>query len=191
MPRPINDEEAARKMQEVLSKIREQEEEHKTAAFKNKYAQERHIARQTELDKLQQKQFTKNPKGGEKVTLWDEGASKAYDAINMDVMSYTDWRAAMMNLLKMFSVSNKAIHSSLAINVIHPVKTLLLDQAAVAAYYWVADKLTGDPEIDLPALQQQVQFSDDNKLVIKPLIRLDNEDNKVVNSQFLVNFLKR
>lgn len=120
---------------------------------------------------------------GKIVTLWEKAAGKADEALHSDVRAYDDWRAAMLGMLSMFGALHAALHQSA-----NSVSRLLVEKfcdTVVVDWLWDgAIKRTwnrikptfGFAEEDLVALQHNVSFSDEHdKLVFKPLLRLDND----------------
>lgn len=157
-------------LKEQLTKIRIFEELKKINEQRLNHAKEREIAR----DELRSKGKTPSDKEGNLVTFWQSAMRKAEEAIGADVMSYNDWRAAMMSVVTMSYALSKAIHHSIKTEAFFPLRSGLIKLKNV-----VLDRLTGDPEVDLPVLQHFVQLTDEGKLKIE-LTRSDNRNEKGV-----------
>lgn len=192
-------------MREELLRIRKEEENKKIEAERQALIADREMAQAEAYDDLIKGRTYTDPQGRE-VVLWDEAWRLADAAHNSEVRAYDDWRAAMLGLLTMYSMLNKALSQEFAemrSNILDVVMTgttlgdipvfgdalkliptygpalaaiptpgLLTTGDAIINF--VKDKLGADPEIALPALMHNVNFSDDGDLVIDKLIRSDN-----------------
>lgn len=156
-----------------LQRIREEEEFQFISAKKQRIMEERALQAARDQDELVKGRTHKDPQSGQEVAHWDDAMRKAEAAVNSEVMSYNDWRAAMMGLLTMYGAMNKGLHQSIGETVHSPLATLIKQGIIYPLGDKIKDKLTGNPEIDLPMLQHEVSFSNDNKLVINPLTRSD------------------
>lgn len=162
---------AYKKIQAELEAIRKEEEENAVTAFKVKLAQDRAAARAIQRDELEKSTYQQDKKGG-KTTDWQAAINKALSVINQDQAAYNDWRNAMSSLLNMFSLLNKAMVGSIDKHATQPLTEFLVDQVALGL---IKDSFIKPPaEITLPSLAHNVQFSDDNKLNIAPLVRSDH-----------------
>lgn len=168
-------------MQNELKSIREKERQKERDDYHAQVLKDRAAARAAYLDKIVKSKTFIDPQTGREVTWWDDANRKADAAMGADVMSYNDWRAAMMSLLSMFSSLNKAINHSLP-DVINPSPLDVPDIIAGGTMHyvifpvkdWATSKFSGNPEVDLPALQHLVEFSDDKKLKVGKLVRADS-----------------
>jgi len=160
-----------KKMQDGLTTLRENEIREATQYHKDQLTQQKAISDAEALDELLKGRTIKNSNGHD-VLKWDEAMNRADAATNAEAMAYNDWRAAITGLLTMYSFLNKAIEQSMKETVYSPASKLLHDKALFPLSNMIREKLTGNPEIDLPTLHHCVHFTD-NKLVIDPLTRSD------------------
>ncbi|MDI1352780.1 MAG: hypothetical protein PSV35_08480 [bacterium] len=169
------------KMQNDLQRIIKEEAAKDIERYRAEVSQKRAIARQMELDEIGKNSKTRDEHSGREISHWDDALSRAEKAMNSEVMSYNDWRAAMMGLLTLFSSLNKALHHSIDGSIIHPVRSTLMDGLILPLKDALQEKLAGTPEIELPMLQQFVNLNDDGTLDIQ-LSRTDKVDGMISSS---------
>ena len=159
------------KVQKTLEDIRKKEEIIATNEFKIKLAQEREIARRIQREELEKSTYQVDEKGN-KTTDWQAALHKALQVINQDQAAFNDWRNAMSSLLNMFSLLNKAVHGSVNKHLTQPATNFLVDKVILGG---IKDSFIQPPsEITLPSLEHNVQFTDDNRLNIEPIVRSDH-----------------
>jgi len=159
------------KVQQTLEKIRKEEEITATNEFKIKLAQEREIARSIQREAFEKNSLTTDDRGN-KITLWEAAIHKAMTVINQDQAAYNDWRNAMSSLLNMFGKLNEAVYYSVNKHATQPVSNFIVDKLILGG---IKDSFIQPPtEITLPSLEHNVQFTDDNRLNIEPLVRSDH-----------------
>ncbi|MBI2786440.1 MAG: hypothetical protein HYX60_09130, partial [Legionella longbeachae] len=174
---------------DTLTEKRKKDFDNETAAYREKLAAERQVAYAAERDKLANKDKFRDPHSGHETTYWEDVLKKADAAINAEQAAYNDWRNAMTSLLSMFSQLNKAMSISIdkTIGIFTlPAKEFLKEKLwhkggnlfGILPYRgfkdFLLDKIKGEPKLDLPALQQKVQFKE-GKVDIEKL-KIDNKD---------------
>lgn len=157
------------KMQNELTEIQKKEYIKKQELLRSGLAETRKDARALQADELAKSQFHRD-RNGNMVSHWDEAIQKADSAINADVMSYSDWRAAMIGLLNMFSMLVKAMDGTVGKKTA-PYRDMIMDDGLATLYHYLKDVVSGVPEMDLASLEHNVQFNDDDTLEIDTLIR--------------------
>ena len=156
-----------------LVRINKIEEEKKTAEYRAAVQRSREDARAKAQDELENEGKFIDPHTGRETTHWNDTIEKAKSALNTEVRAYDDWRAAMLGLLNLYASLNRAIAHSLNANIYTPVARLPVDYGILPLYDKISELLKSGPEVVLPALQHQVEFTEDNKLKIAPLTRSD------------------
>ncbi|MGC1182863.1 hypothetical protein [Legionella sp.] len=137
-----------------------------------KHRQElRNLREQQDADNLSNlsKKRVKTDKQGQEISLWDELAHKADEAVHSEQHAYHDWRAAMMSLLAMYSLLVKAVSEELDVKIKPPItvlKQLVREEVLYPLKDRIVDAVRGQPRVDLPKLIHSVTMSDDNKLMI-------------------------
>lgn len=170
-------------LKESYQKIKQNEERANQAALINaEREQARKLQMAKEMDELLKGRIHVDPQGRE-VTHWEEAIGKANAALNAEVRAYDDWRASMFSLLALFSSLNKALHQSTTETVWHPfynkaVYGLTIPGIGRVGFLPLFDKFFDlfekDPPVILASLIHTVDFDDEDKLVIEPLTRSDN-----------------
>jgi hypothetical protein len=155
-------------MQDELKQIVIDENKKRSEEYRKKLETERQEQLQRDLAQIKlDSMVSDSSTGHQKVDPWEIANKKASDAMNSEVMSYNDWRAAIMSTISLCS----AICDALVME-----RKTLMTQAS----YFIRDQIDRflvdkDPEkINLPALQYLVSYSADDKLEIEPILRLDN-----------------
>ncbi|KGP62747.1 hydrolase [Legionella norrlandica] len=166
-----------KELKEELERIRKEEVMAKQKREAEELKASRESSRAAAEDKVKKGRYTKDPQTREQITLYEDAIRRAEGVLNADVMAYTDARAAIMGLLKMYSALVKALSQSMK-----EIRHSAGEKFIVTPFFWIKDKiaskLTGNPEIDLPELMHEVSYTDDNKLKIEPLTRSDNGNEK-------------
>lgn len=171
MPKPPN------KMKEELEQIRKTEIENAMAREREELLAKRNRERAEAEDNLKKGRYIKDPRTGQTTTLWENAIQKADEVLNADLNAYMDARAAIMSLLKMYYEMVKANAQTMK-ELRAGIGNKIMDWGIFPIKDYIGKKLTGDPEIDLPILQHEVSYTDDNKLKIEPLTRSDKGEEK-------------
>ncbi|HAT1659487.1 TPA: hydrolase [Legionella pneumophila] len=171
MPKPPN------KMKEELEQIRKTEIENAMAKEREELLAKRSRERAEAEDNLKKGRYIKDPRTGQTTTLWENAIQKADEVLNADLNAYMDARAAIMSLLKMYYEMVKANAQTMK-ELRAGIGNTIMDWGIFPIKDYIGKKLTGDPEIDLPILQHEVSYTDDNKLKIEPLTRSDKGEEK-------------
>jgi hypothetical protein len=161
-------------MYNKLQDIRKKEMNDETTLYRQKVENERARARGVEFQELRNKGRSKDERSGRDISLWDDVMSKAQNAINAEVMSYNDWRAAMMGLLTMFGAFTKAASHTINENILFPAKQLIVDKGILGLKDKLEDAFIGNVQVDLPMLKHYVNLNDDGTLNIE-LSRSDTQ----------------
>lgn len=193
-----------KEMREELQRIRLAEENKKRDAERAELIASRADAQAKAHDELIKGRTYIDPQGKE-VNLWDEAYKLADAAHHSEVRAYDDWRAAMLGLLTMYGMLNRALTQSFkemrsdisdaamtgtslgdipifgdalrAIPVYGDFLAAIPTPGVLSVKDAISDYLAGDPEVGLPVLLHKIQLSDDGKLIIEKLSRADNVDN--------------
>ncbi|HAZ7572629.1 hydrolase [Legionella sp. PATHC032] len=165
------------KMKEELEQIRKTEIENAMVTEREKLLAQRNRERAEASDDLKKGRYIKDPRTGQTITLWESAVQKAEEVLNADLNSYMDARAAIMSLLKMYYEMVKANAQTMK-ELRAGIGNTIMDWGIFPIKDYIGKKLTGDPEIDLPILQHEVSYTDDNKLKIEPLTRSDKGEGK-------------
>lgn len=168
---------SSKEMKEELERIRKIEIENDIVKKRQELEDSRNRSRAEADDQLKKDKYIKDPRTGQTITLWENAVQKAEEVLNADLNSYMDARAAIMSLLKMYSELVKANFQTMR-ELRAAVGNKVMDWIFLPLKDTISSKLTGNPEIDLPMLQHQVSFTDDNKLKIEPLTRSDKGTEK-------------
>lgn len=168
---------SSKEMKEELERIRKIEIENDIVKKRQALEDSRNRSRAEADDQLKKDKYIKDPRTGQTITLWENAVQKAEEVLNADLNSYMDARAAIMSLLKMYSELVKANFQTMR-ELRAAVGNKVMDWIFLPLKDTISSKLTGNPEIDLPMLQHQVSFTDDNKLKIEPLTRSDKGTEK-------------
>ncbi|HDO7805428.1 TPA: hydrolase [Legionella pneumophila] len=160
------------KMKEELEQIRKTEIENAMAKEREEVLAQRNRERAEADDNLKKGRYIKDPRTGQSITLWESAVQKAEEVLNADLNSYMDARAAIMSLLKMYYEMVKANTQTMK-ELRAGIGNTIMDWGVFPIKDYIGKKLTGNPEIDLPILQHEVSYTDDNKLKIEPLTRSD------------------
>lgn len=162
-----------------LKRKRDEEEATASAIYKKRM---RDITTAEREDAAHRASISHTEQSGREVTRWEDAVAKADAALNSEVRAYDDWRAAMLGMLAMYGALHAALHQStnsvsrlIAEKLWDTVVVDLMWDGAIKPGWNKVKPAFGVAEEDLVALQHNVSFSDDNKLVIKPLLRLDND----------------
>lgn len=169
-------------VQESLEKLRRLEEENTVLEYKKKLANERQAARAAELDELNNSLVTeRDDKGNPKRTAWGDWMHKVEESTSQAAAAYnSEWKISMMNLLTTLGMMTQAIDGELEKNLRIPIKSLVVDSILLGT---IKDAFIKAPaEITLPSLQHHVNFTDDNKLKIDPIVRSDRVEHKGGNT---------
>lgn len=161
-------------MQETLKDIRRKEEENAVLEYKNKLALERQAARAAELDELNRSLVTRrDEKGNPTGTAWDDWMQQVEKSTSEAAAAFnSEWKISMLNLVNSFNLMVHAVDGELERNLRIPLKSAIVDSFFLGT---VKDAFIKAPkEITLPSLQHHVNFTDDNKLKIDPLVRSDH-----------------
>lgn len=161
------------KLQNELKQLRKYEQDKEIALMKEKIKADREAALQIEAEQLAKGSIRGKDKSGNDITLWDEAMMKADEALKAEQMSYQDWRAAMTNLLSMFSSLSEALIQTRKENIDATISNTLSTLVILPIYDQIKDALSKSPEFALPALEYLVEYNDANELVIHPLERSD------------------
>ncbi|HAT6832270.1 TPA: Dot/Icm T4SS effector RavY [Legionella pneumophila] len=165
------------KMKEELEQIRKTEIENAMAKEREEVLAQRNRERAEADDNLKKGRYIKDPRTGQSITLWESAVQKAEEVLNADLNSYMDARAAIMSLLKMYYEMVKANTQTMK-ELRAGIGNTIMDWGVFPIKDYIGKKLTGNPEIDLPILQHEVSYTDDNKLKIEPLTRSDKREEK-------------
>lgn len=136
--------------------------------------EERALAMQTEAEQVRELGLIPDGKGG-KVSLRDQWRQEVKQAIEQDVNSYHDWRAAILGLIKMYTSFASTNQQLLKENVYLPVKHLFLTFVGYPLVGKIADVFCGIPEVALPALLQHAEVDAEGLLSVN-LSRADGGD---------------
>jgi hypothetical protein len=98
-----------KEMREELLRIRTEEENKKRDAERQALNADRQKAQAEAYDELIKGRTYTDPQSGREVVLWDEAWRLADAAHHSEVRAYDDWRAAMLGLLTMYGMLNKAL----------------------------------------------------------------------------------
>lgn len=135
---------------------------------------DRQLAMQTEAEQVHEKGLMPDGKGG-KVSLRDQWRQEVKQAIEQDVNSYHDWRAAILGLIKMYTSFASTNQQLLKENVYLPVKHLFLSIVGYPLKDAIVDALCGTPDVALPALVQHAEIDAEGRLSVD-LARTDGGD---------------
>ncbi|KTD62746.1 hypothetical protein [Legionella shakespearei] len=99
-----------KEMREELLRIRTDEENKKRDAERQALKADREMAQAEARDELIKGRIERDPQSGREIVLWDEAWRLADAAHHSEVRAYDDWRAAMLGLLTMYGMLNKALN---------------------------------------------------------------------------------
>lgn len=145
-----------------------------TQEIKERLKAERDLAMQTEAEQVREKGLISDGKGG-KVSLRDQWRQEVKQAIEQDVNSYHDWRAAILSLIKMYAGFASTNQQLITENVYLPLKHMFLSIVGYPLNDAIVDALCGTPEVALPALLQQAEVDAEGRLSVN-LSRADGGD---------------
>lgn len=145
-----------------------------TNEMKQRINEERQLAMQTEAEALREEGLISDGKGG-KVSLRDQWRQEVKQAIEQDVNSYHDWRAAILGLIKMYTSFASTNQQLLKENVYLPLKHMFLSIIGYPLNDAIVDALCGTPEVALPALLQHAEIDAEGLLSVN-LSRADGGD---------------
>lgn len=156
--------------------IAKQKIQEKINAQKEELKKERALNRAKANDELAKEHiFSQSEKGI--VTLWDEADRKAEEMVSSVAKAYDDWRACMFALIDMYTPMGHAISQSLKETIAVPLMNLGIDWIILPLTDKVRELVTGDPEIDMPALQYLVKMNEEGVLQVDPITRADTNGN--------------
>lgn len=162
---------------EMKKKFQEMREEQAMAESNKKLLEERALSKAKSIDSLRKGRKSTNEHGQE-IDLWEEVNKKAKLATNLDnVMSYNDWRSAMMALLAMYFTLCKALSQSRS-EVFAEIGHGALDK--IVQGYTKLRQYGPKPDVVLPALSHSVSFNDKNEIQFDKL-ELETSDGSLLD----------
>ena len=165
---------------DVIDKMQEENKAH-YAKEKQEIAEARAAARRAEKENILAEADSPGDREGRNAV--EKLSTHADSIINARVTTVNDWKSSMMDLLIMLGLFVKAFNIMVQGNVYNPLKELFIDKGVMALHD--AIKYRPDGKVDLPSLQHEVKFTNDNKLDKIQLTRSDKgELNLQINESF-------
>lgn len=171
-------------MRDTLVQLRKDEEFKKLQEARALKEENRKRKQAIAADDLEKEGEIYNPHTGRNENIWDLLNNAIDKALNSeDMMSYQDFRSAIISLMHLYGLLGKALQHDGA-KVVQAFMDKLENEGLFPAINWLEDQVRQEQEIDLPVLTHSVAFSDSDELQIDPLIRSDHGEATALDSVF-------